>query len=74
MTPTEFRTTLANLGITLQGFADMTGMDYATVKGWGSKRSGRDVQSFPKWALLILRLLSAYVAPQGCPGVCVERS
>lgn len=54
MTADEFRARLKALGMTCQTFADLTGQHPVTVRGWGSKRSGRDLQAFPGWVGPIL--------------------
>ncbi len=56
MTPDLFRTRLASLGLTLTGFADMTGQHTTTCANWGKPRGGR-MQSFPAWVEVMLSLM-----------------
>ena len=52
-----FRAALTGLGVTLAGFARLTGMSRATVYGWGIERrtpNGRSLQIVPVWAWLLI--------------------
>jgi hypothetical protein len=54
VTPADFRARLKALGLTLGAFASLTGTNPVTVSYWGFQRSGRGVQTFPKWVGLLL--------------------
>lgn len=55
MTPTEFRARLKSLGLTLQGFALLTGVHPLTVSYWGRDRPGAGFQKIPAWVPLLLQ-------------------
>ncbi len=54
MTPVTFRDALQALDLTVQGFAALVRHDRSTCLRWGVARSGRGVQAFPAWVLLLL--------------------
>jgi hypothetical protein len=54
MTPAAFRAALEALGLTVEGFAAIVGLNRTTCQGWGHERSGRRVQAFPAWVPLLL--------------------
>jgi len=57
VTPEQFRGRLATLGLTVAGFAGITGQHPVTCANWGKPRSGREVQAFPAWVEVLLGLL-----------------
>lgn len=54
MTPATFRAALAALGLTVEGFAAITGLHRTTCQNWGRPRPGRRKQAFPRWVKLLL--------------------
>lgn len=55
MPPAEFEAALADIGLADDDFADLVGETAAQIRLW---RSGG--QAIPKWARLVVTLLSAY--------------
>jgi hypothetical protein len=56
MTPSAFRARLSALGLTLEGFSALTGVNRVTVSWWGKVREGR-MSEFP---VLVTRLLDCW--------------
>lgn len=54
MTPTDFRSRLRALNLTLAAFATMTGIHPTTVQYWGRDRPGNGVRPFPPWVALLM--------------------
>jgi hypothetical protein len=54
MTAPEFRTRLKALGLTIGGFALLTGVNATTASYWGRDRPGAGLQDFPGWVPLLL--------------------
>lgn len=59
MTAPEFRAALKTLGLTVAGFAALTGQHHTTLYRWGYERDGR-VQPIPKWVPLLLGAWTEY--------------
>jgi hypothetical protein len=53
VTKEEFRQWLEHFNLTQDEFAWLTGYDRRTVSQWGSERTGRARQSFPRWVPLL---------------------
>jgi hypothetical protein len=60
MTPADLHR-LDALGITVHGFAQAVGVDYATARGWGGQRNGRP-QATPAWVNIVLAAWERTVA------------
>jgi hypothetical protein len=60
MTPDSFRAALEAVGLTVEGFAALTGQHRTTCQYWGRPRSGRAVQAFPRWVPLLLAAWAAH--------------
>ena len=54
MAPEEFRSRLRGLGLTIGGFASLTGVNPTTAQYWGRDRPGEGVRPFPAWVPLLL--------------------
>jgi hypothetical protein len=54
MTPAEFRHRLKALGLTIEVFANLTGVNPVTARGWGFERHKRGIQPFPLWVGALL--------------------
>lgn len=49
VTPETFRARLKALGLTIGGFAALTGVDRTTAGYWGRERPSAGMQEFPLW-------------------------
>lgn len=67
MTPASFRDELKGLGLSLTAFADKTGVNLSTAKGWGHARPGRGVQAFPQWVPLLIQAWKRTGVPRRKP-------
>jgi hypothetical protein len=56
MNAPAFRARLGILGLSVRGFAAMTGVQYETARHWGGRRSGKP-QEFPRWVPLMLEMM-----------------
>jgi len=54
VTPATFRLRLEALGIAIRQFAAMTGVDYESVRKWGTYLRDGDLQDFPPWVELLI--------------------
>lgn len=59
MTRPDLLSTLRRLGLSQAAFAQVTGLHEATINGWGTIRSGREMQTIPRWVPLLLGLMEA---------------
>jgi len=57
MTPTEFRSTLARLGLTQSGAARLLGVGDRTVRGWAEPPDSPGNRSIPESAIRLLGLI-----------------
>lgn len=54
MTPQAFRAALEALGLSVEDFGALVGLNPITCRYWGRARSGRGMQAFPAWVPLLL--------------------
>ena len=57
MTPTEFRSSLARLGLTQSGVARMIGVGDRTVRGWAEPPDSPGNRTIPETAIRLLDLI-----------------
>ncbi len=61
MNTASFHSRLSVLGLSVRGFAAMTGVQYDTARHWGVMRSGHP-QAFPRWVPLMLEMMDPSVS------------